>query len=323
MGTGRGSWEGVEPPSRRCPVPHPQDEREAGEGAQGRLCCRRPRAPLPALHVCAGRRHCWCVPAQGARGEAPASGRGASAAPEVPSAPLCLQTVPRLLGPRPPRSSPRRSPPSQRLRRPPCPAATAGWAGPSTAAGCESLPCPVSPTRHGRHLAAAQGRGALGPLLSLLLPQGGGRPPRLCDGAAVLWLPCEYEGLGEWKPLPRVRGRWALAWVCACAAPAPTSALCCSPPWISCHPTYWPRPSSAARGTACSAGVGGVARGGPSGSRFPACGFPRAEAEQEIQERLLEAEDGARPGATSAEQAHEDGARPGATSAEQEGADGL
>ncbi|XP_026974791.1 cytoplasmic tRNA 2-thiolation protein 2 isoform X4 [Sagmatias obliquidens] len=49
----------------------------------------------------------------------------------------------------------------------------------------------------------------------------------------------------------------------------------------------------------------------------------RAEAEQEIQERLLEAEDGARPGATSAEQAHEDGARPGATLAEQEGADGL
>lgn len=207
MGTGRGSWEGVEPPSRWCPVPHPQDEREAGEGAQGRLCCRHPRAPLPALHVCAGHRHCWCVPAQGARGEAPASGRGGSAAPEVPSAPLCLQTVPRLLGPRPPRSSPRRSPPSQRLRRPPCPAATAGWAGPSTAAGCESLPCPVSPTRHGRHLAAAQGRGALGPSLSLLLPQGGGRPPRLRDGAAVLWLPCEYEGLGEWKPLPRARGQ--------------------------------------------------------------------------------------------------------------------
>ena len=139
---------------------------------------------------------CMCVldvdtagvssPSQRAGGGAPASGCWGSAAPEVPSAPLCLQTVPQLLGLRPPRSFPRRSPPSHRLRHP-CPAAAPGWAGPGTAAGRESLPCPVSPTPHGWHLAAARGRGCPRALAEgrscsqrILLTQGGG-PPGPCD----------------------------------------------------------------------------------------------------------------------------------------------
>lgn len=78
-------------------------------------------------------------------------------------------------------------------------------------------------------------------------------PPGPGDGAAVLRLPCEHEGLGEWPPL-WARGRGALAGLCH-AAPRPCS-LCCSPPWSPCHPTSCPRPSSAARGTACSPGRG-------------------------------------------------------------------
>lgn len=65
--------------------------------------------------------------------------------PEVPSAHLCLQIVPRLSGPRP-HISPRRSPPPHQLRRPQHPAALQGWAGPRAAArglgpvGGKSLP---------------------------------------------------------------------------------------------------------------------------------------------------------------------------------------
>lgn len=179
-------------------------------------------------------------------------------APKVPSAPLCLQTAPQLLGLRP-HISPRCSPLSRRPGRLPGPAAVPGWAGPPAATGGESLPRPVVPPTP---LWSAPG-GCTVWVRAGVLPGGRARrsvqlslqrgPPGPGDGAAVLRLPCEHEGLGEWPPL-RARGRGALAGLCH-AAPRPCS-LCCSPPWSPCHPTSCPRPSSAARGTACSPGGG-------------------------------------------------------------------
>ena len=152
---------------------------------------------------------------------------------------------------------------------------------------CLALSCP--PPRCGRHLGAAQRGCAWGSSLragpgaqsSCALQRG---PPGPGDGAAVLRLPCEHEGLGEWPPLCRARDRWA--WPALChVAPRPCP-LCCSPPWTPCHPTSCPRPSSAARGTACSPG-GRQHWGGPSGCGFLPCSSPRATVKQEVREYLL------------------------------------
>lgn len=84
-----------------------------------------------------------------------------------PSAYLCLQTVPLLLGLRP-RISPRHSPPPHwlRLGQPPCPAVLQKWAGPRSAARVpccaegESIPILL----HSQLPAAGQGRwDSLGP----------------------------------------------------------------------------------------------------------------------------------------------------------------
>lgn len=137
-------------------------------------------------------------------------------APKVPSAPLCLQTAPRLLGLRP-HISPRCSPLSHRPGRLPGPAAVPGWAGPPAAAGGESLPRPVMPP----HPLWSVPGGCTVWVRPGVLPEGRARrsvqlslqrgPPGPGDGAAVLRLPCEHEGLGEWPPLCRARDRWALA----------------------------------------------------------------------------------------------------------------
>lgn len=85
--------------------------------------------------------------------------------PPVPSAPLCLQTAPRLLGLRLPCISPRCSPLPHCPRYPPV---LQGWAGHRAAAGWpgpvrgESLPCPVP--LHGWPLVVARGEGAGGHL---------------------------------------------------------------------------------------------------------------------------------------------------------------
>lgn len=181
---------------------------------------------------------------------------------EVPSAPLCLQTAPQLLGLRP-HISPRCSPLSPRPGWLPGPAAVLEWVGAPAATGGESLPHPVVPPTplwsaswgctvwvRPRVLTEAQARCSVQRAL-----QGG--PPGPGHGAAVLRLPSEHEGLGEWPSLSRVRDRWALASL-VLRSPSPVLTLCCSPPWSSCHPTSCPRPRSAARGTACSAGGGSI-----------------------------------------------------------------
>ena len=135
--------------------------------------------------------------------------------------------------------------------------------GPPAAAGGESPPRPVVPPTllwlaprgctvwvHPGVLTEGQARCLVQRAL-----QGG--PPGPGHGAAVLWLPSEHEGLGERPPLSRVRDRWALASLVP-FSPLPMLTLYCSPLWSSCHPISCPRPSSAARGTACSAGEGSI-----------------------------------------------------------------
>ncbi|XP_040109620.1 cytoplasmic tRNA 2-thiolation protein 2 isoform X1 [Oryx dammah] len=121
-------------------------------------------------------------------------------APEVPSAPLCLQIAPRLLGLRP-HISPRCSPLSRRPGWLLGPAAVLEWAGPPAAAGGESLSRPVMPptplwsapwgcTVWVRPGVLTEGRARRSVQHAL---QGG--PPGPGHGAAVLQLPSEHEGL--------------------------------------------------------------------------------------------------------------------------------
>ncbi|XP_070119256.1 cytoplasmic tRNA 2-thiolation protein 2 isoform X4 [Equus przewalskii] len=106
-----------------------------------------------------------CLPSPGCSEEGTGEWVLGFSSPLVPSAPLYLQTVPRLLGLRLPCICPRRSPPPH---RPLHPAVLQGWGG------CRAAVGGPGPAR-------------------ALLSQGG--PPSPRHRAAVLRLPCEHEGL--------------------------------------------------------------------------------------------------------------------------------
>lgn len=190
--------------------PRPQDQREAAQGPQGRLRGRPPGAPLSALYVRSGRGHGWSVlPLAGCLGG------GALVSARRGSACLCLQTVPQLLGHRPPHTSLQHSPPSQRPGRLAGPAAVHRWAGPRAAAG-ESPPCPVplptvgyTPARAPPHRAFPHREAARACVIE-----------QLCYGCRV-----NLKDMVRGCPSPWRRG--ALAWLCGSAVPTPP--LCVQP----------------------------------------------------------------------------------------------
>lgn len=142
-------------------------------------------------------------------------GGGALVSARRGSACLCLQTVPQLLGHRPPHTSLQHSPPSQRPGRLTGPAAVHRWAGPRAAAG-ESPPCPVplptvgyTPARAPPHRAFSHREAARACVIE-----------QLCYGCRV-----NLKDMVRGCPSPWRRG--ALAWLCGSAVPTPP--LCVQP----------------------------------------------------------------------------------------------
>ena len=288
VGTGGGGTGRVEPPASSVlePCPHPRTSEKLVKAPRDG-CAAGPRCLL-----------CMCtldVDTAGLSSPCAVLGRATRerswgfVAPEVPSAPLCLQTAQRLLGLRP-HISPRCRPLSHRLGWLPGPAAVLELVGPPAAAGGESPPRPVVPPTllwlapwgctvwvHPGVLTEGQARCLVQRAL-----QGG--PPGPGHGAAVLWLPSEHEGLGERPPLSRVRDRWALA---SLVPFSPLPMLTLLQPSLELLPPYILSEAQLRSQRYCLFCWGREHRRGPSGFRFLPCGSPRATAEQEVQEYLL------------------------------------